>query len=150
MFFILTFAPPLIFTSGCNTANISLFFIFANHLLIFVNRQRARPQKKAQAIAISQSIEIRASPNALEKMNKRNNEPTPFGIYRQCSLALLIYKTDERCVLSIPSLFEIGDFVFRDKAKNALYFMSRRQCLPSPSKVIHFLTQRSFRRVFLA
>ena len=85
--------------------------------------------KKGAGCCILPIIGIQASPNAQEKMNKRNNEPTPLSIYRQCSLALLIYKTDERCVLSIPSLFEIGDFVFRDKAKNALYFMSWRQCV---------------------
>ena len=41
---------------------------------------------------------------------------------RNATNALLIYKTDERCVISIPSLFfEIGDFVFGDKTKNAFY-----------------------------
>ena len=81
-----------------------LIFYLVRNFVNFCQHTVHKGTKKAQAIAISQSIEIRASPNANEKMNKRNNKPTPFGIYRQCSLALLIYKTDERCVLSAPSL----------------------------------------------
>lgn len=56
-------------------------------------------------------------------MNKRNNTPTPYVMKTAWGIHTIdIYKQkNERNIVPYPFANEIGDFVFRIKAKNAFY-----------------------------
>ena len=84
-------------------ANISLFFIFANHLLIFVNKRHARAQKRRKLLQSLNPSKYRHRQTPSRRWIKETMNPRRW-VYMQCIAALLIYKTDERCVPSIPSL----------------------------------------------
>ena len=89
------------------------------------------------------------STNAHKKM-KRNKKLTLLGYMRHRNDGVIDIQNNERCVFLYPLLcfFEIGDFVFRGKAKT-LYIVIRRLLKPFSKYKDIFLHNAHFGVEFL-